>query len=52
LLRVARAVKLIFPLAGKDVRAWRQAGCTADMLRTRIRNAYDFGKKTIAHNRK
>ena len=38
LLPVTHSVKLILPLRGKDLREWKQLGCTGAVLRVVIRN--------------
>ena len=45
LAKVARAVKIIYPLKGKDVRQWRQAGCTPTVFRCVIKNANEWRNK-------
>ncbi len=42
----AASVKLIYPLKGKDARAWLAAGATADIVKTRVRNASLWKPKT------
>jgi hypothetical protein len=38
----ARSVKLVVPLRGKDIRSWKQQGCTAAVLRCVVDNAGEF----------
>jgi hypothetical protein len=40
--RTARSVKLVVPLRGKDIRSWKQQGCTAAVLRCVVQNAGEW----------
>jgi hypothetical protein len=40
----ARSLKLVFPLRGKDARAWLAAGATPDILRVVIANSAEWKK--------
>ena len=35
----AKSVRLVYPMKGKDIRAWKQQGCTAELLQCVINNA-------------
>jgi hypothetical protein len=42
MVKRVRSLKLVYPLRGKDARAWKQAGCTAAIVRSVINNALEW----------
>ena len=44
---IARTVRIIYPLTGKDVRAWLHAGLTAEVLRVLAKNTANYKKGRV-----